>query len=83
VRHLKLHPASDKNSINNGSTVFTRPKCIPKKMDFFGIMSVCVFQQYCVLARNGHIAPWQMPPSPILIPDVVSRPRHLICSNRR
>jgi len=33
-RHLKLHPASDKNSINNGTTVFTHPRCIPKKNVF-------------------------------------------------
>ena len=34
--HLKLHPTSDKNSINNG-----HPKCIPQKMELFGIVSVC------------------------------------------
>jgi hypothetical protein len=54
-----------------------------KKMDFFGIISVCISQQYCVLARNGHIAPWQMLPSPILIPAAVSRPTDLTYSNRR
>jgi hypothetical protein len=30
-RHLKLHSAFDKNSINHGSTVFAHRKSIPKE----------------------------------------------------
>jgi hypothetical protein len=31
ARHLKLHPVSDKNSIHNGSTVFTHHNFIPQR----------------------------------------------------